>query len=430
VPILERVLANPNKVNNKVPNDFFGDIIDTKQGYMGNQITVEIKKDKYPETQYKTITDFLADYEVLNNSQHANSEMVKVAAISGRGARLLYVDTEKRARIMQVKPWECVWVYDRSIQEPQFAIRYYKIKVKDGGNEVERYRVEWYDRKQITFYLQDSSGGYGLDKTEELNPRPHLFSDIPLVAFPNTEEELGDCDKVVELIDAYDRTFSDVNSEVEQLRLAYMYLKGAGMSLDNDLLDSMKQTGVIPLPEEGDVGFITKVLDDSIIEHHLDRLERNIMRFAKSVDFNAESFGGNMPVIAFQIKIAGLAHKCLVTERLFQAALRRQYTLLATYWNDFDRLGLDPKDVTFTFTRNVPMNLKEEVETLALSDGHVSRKTMLALMSFVNDVDEELRRLEEERQETIDLYGLPPGPGAQDEDEKEEGDAEAEDADA
>lgn len=76
-----------------------------------------------------------------------------------------------------------------------------------------------------------------------------------------------------------------MNSELEQFILAYMYYQGFGC-VDRDIFDS-------------------------VIEHHLDRLEQNIMRFGKSVDFGSKAFGGEMPVIAFMIKIAGLEHKML-----------------------------------------------------------------------------------------------------------------------
>ena len=112
-----------------------------------------------------------------------------------------------------------------------------------------------------------------------------------------------------------------------------------------------------------------------IIEHHLDRLEKNIMRFGKSVDFGDEAFGGHAPVIAFQIKVAGLEHKSEMIERSFNKALNKEYNLLSGAWRKTRGVQRVPAAISFTFTYDIPFSLKEEMETLANSRGHISDKT-------------------------------------------------------
>lgn len=86
---------------------------------------------------------------------------------------------------------------------------------------------------------------------------------------------------------------SDASNEIEQYRLAYLILKGMGA--DEETLDQLKKSGVLELlDEKDDVSYLTKDINDAIIENHLDRLEENILRFAKSVNFSDESFGGNV----------------------------------------------------------------------------------------------------------------------------------------
>ncbi|MDA6131225.1 phage portal protein, partial [Escherichia coli] len=87
------------------------------------------------------------------------------------------------------------------------------------------------------------------------------------------------------LIDGYDRTLSDVNNEIEQTRLAYLVLRGLG--LDEEDIDTLKKTGVFELMGKDDsVSYLTKDINDTMIENHLNRLEQNILRFAKSVNFS------------------------------------------------------------------------------------------------------------------------------------------------
>lgn len=427
VPIMTRELANPDKVNSKLPDDFFGDVVDTKVGYMGQEVIVALDKEAYTvdgelaEARFDADTKVLGEYQTTNTTIDQNAELLKMAAITGTAARLLYVDKNGELRIMNPDPWECIWIYDRSIFEPQYAMRYYPVKVTfydENGTEKEeeRWRVEWYDSLFVTFFIQTGAGKFTPDLSEEnvdvTGRKLHMFDGIPLLPFINNEEKLGDCAKVKDLIDGYDRAFSDVNSEIEQLRLAYMYLKGSGLVVDDELLEKMEQTGVFPLPTDGDIGFATKSLDDGIIENHLNRLERNIMRFAKSVDFSDPEFAsGGLPVIAFKIKLMGLESKAKITENKFRRSFREQYKLITDFWRTANIADIDYLDLMFQFPRNVPQNLLETAQVIQILRGHVSLKTLLGELPMVQDPEKELLQLEAEKEGEMDFE--------EDEDEEE-----------
>jgi SPP1 family phage portal protein len=391
VPIFSRKVPDYEKVNNKLNNDFFSEIIDTKVGYfMGKPIVYSVDRDA---PGYETVDETLQDFNIMNNVEDLDSETAKMAAICGLGARLLYIDREGNERIMNVDPWECIFIYDRSINEPQYALRYYTVKVQEGDRFHDRIRVEWYDQQSVTFYIEDGMGQYVLDDTEPMNPMPHMFNGIPLIAFPNNEEQQGDCEKVLALIDAYDRTLSDVNSEIEAFRLAYMVFYGFAPEPED--IEKAKQTGAFGIeePESGaKIEFLTKQMNDKVIENHLNRLEANILRFAKSVNFGDEQFAGNLSGVAMKFKLFALESKCIIAERKFTAALRRQFQILASAWAK-KGIGIDYKDIWFQFKRNFPLNLLDEANTSATLKGLVSERTRLAQLSFVDDVEYEMEQM-------------------------------------
>ena len=402
VPIFDRQVAEYETINHQLNNDFFGEIVDTKVGYfMGIPITYGIAHtaENY-EVKDKTIRDFI-HYNLIED---LDSETAKMAAICGLGSRLLYIDPEGRERVMNVPPWECIFVYDRSIQEPQYGLRYYPVGVVDqNGETTERIRVEWYDPTHVTFYIQDSEGNYILDDTEPINPRPHMFDGIPLIAFPNNEELQGDAEKVLNLIDAYDRALSDQNNEIEAYRAAYMLFYG--FEVDEETLSQIKRTGAFGIPTVQDgskVEFLTKELNDQFTEKHLDRLEKNILRFGKSVNFTDEHFSGNLSGVAMKYKMFALESKCMIAERKFTAALQKQFELLASVWAK-KGIVFDPRDITYQFKRNFPLNMLDEAQTNATLKGLISEKTRLSLLSFVDDPEEELKQMEQE------IFDLVPG---------------------
>lgn len=410
VAIYKRTFDDKNKVNRTLPNDFFGDIVDTKIGYLvGKPITYQLDKnpymteDKLDETQYEKDIEVINGFLKYNSIADIDSETFKYSAICGIGGRLLYIDPEGKAKIMNLKPWEVIFIYDRSIDELQYSARYYDITVNnsDGTSDI-RKRVEWYDGKNITFWLEDKDKNYRLDSTEKLNPRPHLFEKVPVFAYPNNTEYQSDVEKVMELINGYDRTLSDINSEIEQFRLAYLAMFGYEQP-DQELMDKIKKTGVFGIDKDGKMEFVTKDLNDDAIEHHLDRLQQSIYYLSKSVNFNDKQFAGNLSGVAMKFKVFGLESKSIVSERKFQKANQGIFNLLTAMWKEKGMADIDPFDITMQFTRNFPLNLGDEAEATMKLKGLVSDKTRISLLSFIEDVDKELKQMQSEQEGSINL---------------------------
>ena len=401
LPILNREFEDKNKINRKLNNSFDSEIVDTKVGYfIGYPISYQVDK---AQQGAEKVNATLSDFILRNSVDDLDSETVKMATICGYAARLLYIDRDGLERVMAVNPWEVILVYDRSINEPQFALRYYDVVIKEGKKDKTRTRVEWYDDTTVTYYIQDDQGDYVLDISEPMNPQPHLFDLVPLIIFPNNEEMQGDAEKVLNLIDAYDRTLSDVNSEIEQFRLAYMAFYG--YDPDEETLAKARQTGAFGLDEKGEgvgIEFITKQMNDAVIENHLNRLEANIMRFGKTVNMIDESFASNLSGVAIRYKLMALETKCITMERKMTAALRQQFRVLATAWTK-KGIPVDYTNIYFQFKRNLPVNLLDEAQTTAQLKGMVSERTRLSQLSFVDDVEWELEEMAKDQEGRVDL---------------------------
>ena len=401
LPILNREFEDENKINRKLNNSFDSEIADTKVGYfIGYPISYQVDKEQQGSEK---VSATLSDFTLRNSVDDLDSETVKMATICGYAARLLYINRDGLECAMNVNPWEVILVYDRSINEPQFALRYYDITVKDGDKEKTRTRVEWYDDQLVTYYLQDDSGEYVLDISEPVNPQPHLFDLVPLIVFPNNEEQQGDAEKVLNLIDAYDRSLSDVNSEIEQFRLAYMAFYG--YDPDEETLARARQTGAFGLDEKSEgvgIEFITKTMNDTAIENHLNRLEGNIMRFGKSVNMTDESFASNLSGVAIRYKLMALENKCITLERKMTASLRQQFKVLSTAWAK-KGIPVDYTNIYFGFKRNLPANLLDEATTTVQLKGSVSERTRLSQLGFVDDVDWEIEEMAKDNEGMLDL---------------------------
>jgi len=122
------------------------------------------------------------------------------------------------------------------------------------------------------------------------------------------------------------------------------------------------------------------------------------MRFAKSLNFSDEKFAGTASGVALKFKMLGLENKSIVMERKMSSALRYQFKVLCSAWSK--RKGIkqeDYLDIWFGFKRNLPMNILEEAEASLKLKGIVSEETRLSLLSFIDDMQYELQKMEEEK---------------------------------
>jgi SPP1 family phage portal protein len=399
VPVLTRSfpIENYSKINNKLANDFFGDIVNTKIGYFaGKPVSYKyVEQDEAGEVVKSTDANvLLGGFIKRNQMADLDSETAKMAAITGLGARLCYDNLEGEAAVINVPPWECVFICDEiGITDSPYAIRYYEVDHR--GKKVTR--AEFYDDTMISFWVRnDGDDGAEFVPDPGEPPAPHLMSGCPLIAFPNNEEMIGDAERVLSLIDGYDRCLSDVNSEVEQFRLAYLILHGVNVT--EEQLDKLRQTCALNIPDEtGGAEFVTKNLNDVAVENHLNRLEDNILRFAQSVKFTDESFG-TASGVALKFKLFNLESKCIVAERKFTKALYHQFGVLAGY---FKKAGItyDPWQMEFQFVRNFPLNLLDEAQTLSTLRGNVSDLTASSQMSLIDHPEKEIAQMKAEQDE-------------------------------
>ena len=395
VPILTREAASyedfetgsikriDDKVNNRLNNSFDAEIVDTKVGYMfGHPINYEVEQaDRENLNSLKTEID---TFKLRNNTDDKDSEWGKKSAICGYGARLAYIDREGKERIANIDPWETIIISSTDYTEPEFAIRYFNI-------DDNKMRVEFYDS---AFYYVFESGTNGLMQIEK---KLHTFEYCPLYGLPNNEELMADAERVFSLIDAYNRTLSDASNEIESNRLAYLVMRGIGM--DDEGERQLHRSGRMELiDKDDDVYYLTKDVNDSLIEHHLDRLEENILRLAKSVNFSDDKFSANASGIALEFKLMSLENKCITMERKMTAALRFQFKVLCSAWA---KKGICDKEdylkLWFEFKRNIPVNIKEKVDAAVAMLAITSHKTALASLPNVDDVEYELEQRELER---------------------------------
>lgn len=399
-------------INNRINNDFFSEIVDFKTGYFaGNPIgysysdTEESLDDTgdagdsraEQEAARDAATKAITDFVTRSNMFDVDMECTKFASICGYSGRLFYIDEDGAERVMVVPPNECIILSKtRDITQPTFGVRYFVVKDIHDNDIV---KAEFYDQNAVYYASGGAVSNLTIEKTEQ-----NLFGCCPLQGIPNNREMQGDAEKVLSLIDAYDRALSDANNESEAFANAYMVFEN--IKLDEEEEKKLQKAGAIEIttgPNGGKVYFLTKQINDVFIEHHLDRLEENTYRFSKTPNLSDESFG-TASGISLKFKLTGLETKCGMFEAKMISAGTYMFRLLANVWAK-KQLKIDPLQCVMSFKRNFPLDLLSEAQAVqALKAAGIPDQIAYDVaLSCVDDVEYVMELKEREKENIASL---------------------------
>jgi SPP1 family phage portal protein len=366
----------PSRPQNKLVNAFPSYITNVNVGYfLGKPIKYGGKDD----VMIQAINDIME----YNDEHDENIVLARFASIAGTAYELLYVDEESNIRFNEVSPENMVMVYDDKIHpEPEYAIRCWE-------NDRKVY-LEVYD-KEVKKYFVD---GKLIEETQ------HFFKDVPAVEFPNNDDRIGDFEKVISLIDAYDNSQSNIANDFDYFSDAYLKLKNLSQTQPEDI-EQMRMNRTLLVDGDGDAEWLLKNIQDSAHENFKNRLQEDIHRFSQTPNLTDDSFSGVATGVSLRYKILGLEWNCAVKERKFKRALQRRLELICTMLNT-KGANYDWRDVKIIFSRNLPQNELEAVQIASMLKGVVSDRTLMGIIPYVDNPNEELEQIESEGAYTLE----------------------------
>lgn len=394
--IKHRVQQDASKPNNKISHAYASYITDSAVGYfMGKPVSYSFNDE--------TLAEQFDDIFKYNDETAENTQLATDASIFGCAVELMYVDNNLMPRFKAVSPLEVIAIYDCSIEENLIgAIRHWKVQVDEEDVDY----IEYYTADKIMKFTSDSNGGLvgAVEETE------HFFGDIPLVIFENNHDCVGDFEKVTDLINALDKVVSDSANDFEMFTNAIMIIKG--VDIDEVLFEKLKTMRLMNLVGDGEqkdvsAEYLYKDIPDQALENYKNRLVDNIHMFSGVPNMNDENFANNLSGVAIQFKLSNLEFKCATKESYFRKGLLRRIELICNLQGLMGKVGETKdiiKNVDIRFTRNVINNTNEMIQQAIQLSSIVSKETVLEnLAGLIPDVQEELDRLAEERQESIEF---------------------------
>ena len=428
-----KILEDAKRENRLVCNHA-KDISDTASSYfIGNPVTYKSDAD------IKDLTDSLE----TAGADETDGDNGLDLSIYGLAYEYVYVkENENNLLTKNLSPENTFMVKDDSIEENELFAVYYYVRKDDSGTGPEHYIATVLTPNYK--YELDIQNNEVPQLTTEL-PVPHYLGEIPIIEYLNNKLAIGDFELQIPLIDAYNALMSDRITDKEQFIDAILAIYGTLLSDEDEpgteeedqnikkAKERLKKYKVLEMPDTAKAEYLTRTFDESGVEILKKAIEQDIHKFSHIPCMSDESFGGNVSGVAMEFKLLGMENITKIKTRYYRKGLRKRIRIFCNYMALHGK-SVDPAGITMTFTRALPKNLLEISQIVANLWGKVSRKTLLSQVPFVDDVDEELKALDEETEENLkrqqEVFGMQENTPPQDgnPDHKEPGKSEKDDA--
>lgn len=409
--------------DNRIASDWAKYITVFEQGYMlGNP--VEYKNEN------AEIQALIDNFSKQNNEQEHNVAIKTDLAIYGRAYELLntFQDTDGSVwvKLYRMNPEQTFVIYDDSYEQRSLmAINYYSISY---GNGHKRDFVKVYTDNAIYEYVDDNQEADTLRLKETSE---HFFNGVPVNEFSNNTDRTGAFEAVLDSIDAYDLSQSELANFQQDSNEALLVISGnpfTGVD-DKDFLEdgrinpngrlavsqSFKKAKILVLDDNPIPGgsspsahYLVKTYDTAGAEAYKERLVNDILRFTFTPDTTDNNFGGVQSGEAMKYKMMAADNYRGKQELLFEKGLMRRLRLAVNIWkikgNDSGNYNLI-NQTDIVFTPNLPQNNNEMVAIVKNLYGVVSEQTIVEILERVTGVnaETELKRLKEDTEKALEM---------------------------
>lgn len=409
--------------DNRIASDWAKYITVFEQGYMlGNP--VEYKNEN------ADIQALIDNFSKQNNEQEHNVAIKTDLAIYGRAYELLNtfqdVDGSVWVKLYRMNPEQTFVIYDDSYEQRSLmAVNYYSISY---GNGHKRDFVKVYTDNAIYEYVDDNQEADTLRLKETSE---HFFNGVPVNEFSNNTDRTGAFEAVLDSIDAYDLSQSELANFQQDSNEALLVISGnpfTGVD-DKDFLEdgrinpngrlavsqSFKKAKILVLDDNPIPGgsspsahYLVKTYDTAGAEAYKERLVNDILRFTFTPDTTDNNFGGVQSGEAMKYKMMAADNYRGKQELLFEKGLMRRLRLAVNIWkikgNDSGNYALI-NQTDIVFTPNLPQNNNEMVAIVKNLYGVVSEQTIVEILERVTGVnaETELKRLKEDTEKALEM---------------------------
>lgn len=431
---IKKTIEIPNKSLVKVAHRYHWKLVKQKQNYVvGKPITISYEpifdkeltgeQKKKLKKINKTITNKFWNILGVGFDNFLKESIVNMSNKVNAVWHVFY-DEYGNLRYCNIEPLDIIDIYDTKTQKILTDVLH-NYQIVDNGKK-KRY-VEWETSTETKYFIEETNEiantqEYLLD-VSRINPEPHwitkqLFNGkltkieahgwgrVPYIIIKNNEERQTDLEPIKDLIDAYDLINSNFINTIEDLKEFIYKINGYGAESLVELLERIKIMGIVRTNDAtGKIETETIPFPYEARQIILKLLEEKIYEFGRGVNTNRSELIGQAPSgISLEFLYTDLdlkADECIanLTEGLYQL-----FWFIAEHLKRKNEIPQDLNvfDFKFIFNKSRIFNTSEQINTLN-NDETISIRTKLENHPYIDDVEQELQRIKEEKEENMKI---------------------------
>ncbi|MGN7478973.1 phage portal protein [Solibacillus silvestris] len=405
-----RLEINRNLPNNKILDNQYAKIVDQKVNYqLGKPITLESENQQYLK----------ALESIFNRRFHRTLKQVGQDALNkGIGWLFPHYDDWGNFVIKRFEPHEIIPFWkDSERTQVDFAIRFYSTVAYEGDKEVVIEKVEVYSVSGVEYYewfngrlvpeVMNESRAYitvydGEDKLQVNWQR------VPLVPFKFNSKEIPLIKRVKSLQDGINIMLSDFeNNMQEDARNTILVVHNYDGQDLGEFRRNLSQYGAVKVRSadgsKGGIETLTVTVNADNYKAILALFKKALIENGRGYDAKDERMSNNPNQMNIQSMYSDIELDANGIETEFQASFEELLWFVNQHLANTGQGDFEGEKVDIIFNRDILINEKEVVEVLEKSS-YMPLQSRLAQHPYVKDVQLELKRLEEEQQQQMDMY--------------------------
>lgn len=392
-----KLQVDTTKSNIKITHPFFTELVDQAVQYMLSG------KDGFMKSDDAALQGHLDEY--FNENEDFLAELYEAITdciVKGFAYMYSYKNKKDRLSFLCAESMGVVEVREKETDDGcAYVIYWYEDRIGKDNKTITRIQV--WDDKQTTYYVQEEKGAIVPDESVKTNPRPHYlykeggkegtyyegFGYIPFFLLVNNRKQESGLFPIKDLIDDYDLMACGLSNNIQDTNEALYVIKGFEGDDPDELVMNVKAKKHVGVGENGGVDIKTVDIPYQARQAKLDLDEKNIYRFG--MGFNSAQLGdGNITNIVIKSRYALLDLKCNKLEIHLKQFMRKLLEPVLKEINDQHQKNYQQKDVYFDFEREVMTNAADNAQ-MDLTDAQRRQTEINTILNLQTVLDDETR---------------------------------------
>ena len=391
-----------NLPNHRIVDNQYKKMVDQKVNYLiGKPITIQTQDDNYNHILSKIYNrKFLKVFRNIGEDSYN----------CGIGFMYVYIDEHGEFSVKRFRPYEFIPCWkddDHTILE--YGIRIYNVIEQGANKDTLKERVEVYSANGVDYFELKNGMLYSIEPKHtdyiKINDVGYNWSQIPIIAFKYNSKEIPLIKYVKSLQDGINLIESNFQNNMEEdARNTILVL----VNYDGEKLGEFRRNlatyGAVKVKNtkdypSGDVKTLQVEVNAENYKAILNLFKVALIENAMGYDAKNDKLGSNPNQMNIQSMYNDIDMDANGTETEYQMALEQLNWFVNCHIYNTGLGDYFDEKVDFIFNRDTLINETEVISNCIKLEGLLSKKTIIAQIPWVTDVNQELELLEEERGE-------------------------------